>query len=58
MDVLIALWIIVSIVFIIRLYNYYKPTIDFITTNSGVEVLLWYNKYEDSFVQRTYIKLI
>lgn len=31
---------------IVRLYNYYKPTIDIVLKDNQTSILLWYNHYE------------
>ena len=55
--IIITSFIIIIIMFII--YKVYNPTIDFVTTNDKIIVLLWYNKYyNDIEYTRTYIKLI
>lgn len=33
------------ILLIIRLYNYYKPTIDIVVNDNQTSVLLWYTHY-------------
>lgn len=35
------------ILFIIRLYNYYKPTIDIVLKDNQTSVLLWYTHYDN-----------
>lgn len=34
------------ILFIIRLFNYYKPSIDIVLKDNQISVLLWYNHYD------------
>ena len=35
------------ILLIIRLYNYYKPTIDIVVNDNQTSVLLWYTHYDN-----------
>lgn len=35
------------ILFIIKLYNYYKPTIDIVLKDNQTSVLLWYTHYDN-----------
>lgn len=46
---------IVLIIMLVILYKLYKPTIDFVTTDNKIIILLWYNKYyNDIDYTRTY----
>ena len=35
------------ILLIIRLYNYYKPSIDIVLKDNQTSILLWYSKWEN-----------
>ena len=59
MDFIIAGIIIISIIIICKVYNYYKPQIEIliddnycITDNNHFVIVLWYNIYEEGFIHR------
>ena len=47
------------ILFIIRVYNYYKPKIDFVYNEDKRSILLWYSIYDEyHWEKRTHKTLI
>lgn len=50
-------WIIVLlIIYVIVLFNHYKPSIDIIVVDNGYKVLLWYNRHQwDHFINEPMI---
>ena len=49
------------ILFIIRLYNYYKPTIDIVLKDNQTSVLLWYTHYDNYagvYIEERYYKTL
>lgn len=58
------IWIIIIlIIYVMVLFNYYEPSIDIIVVDNGYKVLLWYNKHQWNYfinkpeVVRSYIYL-
>lgn len=60
---MIKIWIIVLlIIYVMVLFNYYKPSIDIVVQGKRYRVLLWYNNYKSNYpnkpiVVRNYIQL-
>lgn len=46
MDFIMFISTIFIILFILGLYNYYKPSIDIVVKDNQTSVLLWYTKYD------------
>ena len=57
------IWIIVLlIIYVMALFNYYEPSIDIIVQGKRYRVLLWYNSHKSNYpnkpiVVRDYIQL-
>ena len=55
--------IIILIIYVMVLFNYYEPSIDIIVVDNRYKVLLWYNKHQWNYlinkpeVVRNYIHL-
>lgn len=60
---MVKIWIIVLlIIYVIALFNHYKPSIDIIVQGKRYRVLLWYDSYKSDYpnkpiVVRNYIQL-
>ena len=53
------IWIIIAVVIgFLSLFMHYNPSIDIVfCSKKKYEVLLWYNKYEGTEINRVYIRL-